>query len=234
MNDQPSNRTLWDVTSGQRLRYGGAILAMALTNVFFFGAPLIGKFAIDVVAEQDFAYGMAPLATWFAGDYTGYLWASAGLSLVVTAIAGVFLYLRGRWAALASEAIVERLRQSLYRRLHQVPAGFYDTADTGDLVQRCSSDVETLRVFLATHVVEIGRAIMLVLTVLPILFWLDSRLAWLSVCLMPFLAIGAFIFFQKVKALFEQTDEAEARLTATLQENLTGIRVVRAFARQEF
>ncbi|MEM7218938.1 MAG: ABC transporter ATP-binding protein [Pseudomonadota bacterium] len=234
MHDQPTNRTLWDVTSGQRLRYGGAILAMALTNVFFFGAPLIGKFAIDVVAEQDFAYGMAPLASWFAGDYAGYLWASAGLSLLVTAIAGVFLYLRGRWAALASEAITERLRQSLYRRLHQVPAGFYDTADTGDLVQRCSSDVETLRVFLATHVVEIGRAIMLLLTVLPILFWLDSRLAWMSVCLMPILTIAAFIFFQKVKALFEQTDEAEARLTATLQENLTGIRVVRAFARQAF
>ena len=234
MTETLQNRTLWDVTRGQRLRYGGAILAMALTNLFFFGAPLIGKFAIDVVAEQDMAYGFEPLASWFAGDYAGYLWASAGLSLLVTAIAGVFLYLRGRWAALASEAIVERLRQALYRRLHQVPAAFYDTADTGDLVQRCSSDVETLRVFLATHVVEIGRAIMLLLTVMPILFWLDERLAWLSVCLMPVLAAGAFLFFQRVKQLFEDTDEAEARLTATLQENLTGIRVVRAFARQAY
>ncbi|MDH3643547.1 MAG: ABC transporter ATP-binding protein/permease, partial [Gammaproteobacteria bacterium] len=113
-------------------------------------------------------------------------------------------------------------------------ARFYDSADTGDLVQRSSSDVETLRVFLASDVVEIGRAIMLLVCVAPILIWLDPRLAALSLCLMPFLAIGAYIFFSKVKDVFQITDEAEAAMTATLQENLTGIRVVRAFARQGY
>jgi ATP-binding cassette subfamily B protein len=129
---------------------------------------------------------------------------------------------------------VQQLRLALYRRLHHLKAGFYDTADTGDLVQRCSSDVETLRVFLSAHVVEIGRAIMLLLTATPVLFWMDTRLAWLSLIMMPLLVIGAYLFFQRVKALFEQADEAEARLSATLQENLTGIRVVRAFARQAY
>ena len=156
------------------------------------------------------------------------------LAVLMTALGGVFLFFRGRLAATASESIVRRLRESLYQRMHNLHAAFYDTADTGDLVQRSSSDVETLRVFLSSDVVEIGRAIMLLLCVLPFLFWLNTDLAWLSICLMPFLVVGAYIFFSKVKEVFQVTDESEAAMTATLQENLTGIRVVRAFARQAY
>jgi len=144
------------------------------------------------------------------------------------------MFWRGLLAAIASEAIVQSLRAHLYRHLHNLPASYYDQADTGDLVQRSSSDVETLRVFLASDVIEIGRASMLLLCVIPILFWLDSRFAWLSLVLMPLLVVGAYLFFQRVQQIFQVTDEAEASMTATLQENLTGIRVVRAFARQAY
>ncbi len=164
----------------------------------------------------------------------GTCWLSAGLAVAVTALGGVFQFVRGRWAAIASEAIVRRLRETLYRHLHDLRAGYYDDADTGDLVQRCSSDVETLRVFLSSDVVEIGRTLLLILTVMPILFWLDTRLAWWSLCLIPFIGAFAYIFFYKVKQVFQVTDEAEAELTGVLQENLTGIRVVRAFARQDY
>ena len=69
---------------------------------------------------------------------------------------------------------------------------------------------------------------------LPVLFWRDYRLAWLSICLMPLLGVGAFVFFRRIKTLFEITDASEGVLTAVLKENLTGIRVVRAFARHDF
>ncbi|MEM1437205.1 MAG: ABC transporter ATP-binding protein [Pseudomonadota bacterium] len=234
-----NDNTLWQVTRGQRLRYLAAVLAMAATNVFMFGAPLIGKYAIDVVVEQDFSYGapgILPLAQQFGGaePYLVYLWLSAGATLLLTALGGLFLYVRGRLAAIASEAIVRGVRERLYAHMHHLQARYYDGADTGDLVQRASSDVETLRVFLSSDIVEIGRAVMLLLCVLPFLFWMDTRLAWISIALMPFLAVGAFIFFSRVKDVFQITDEAEAAMTATLQENLTGIRVVRAFARQAY
>lgn len=233
-----NHSTLWHITRGQRLRYGYAIVAMAGAALLMFGAPLVGKFAIDVVVEDDLNRAAAPLA-WLAervGDdpYLSYLWLSAAAAVLLTGLGGICLYVRGRLAALASESIVRRLREALYRRMHFLRAGFYDTADTGDLVQRASSDVETLRVFLASDVVEIGRAVMLVACVIPFLFWMDSRLAWLSLCLMPFLTIGAYLFFSRVKKIFLETDEAEGAMTATLQENLTGIRVVRAFARQDY
>ncbi|NIP15244.1 MAG: ATP-binding cassette domain-containing protein [Pseudomonadales bacterium] len=231
--------TLWQLTRGQRLRYAGAILAMGLTNLFIFSPVLVSGSAIDVIAEKDLSHAVPVLLRAAEGlsdgaPYVAYLWVAAAAAIAMTAIGGAFLFARGRFAALASETIVRNLRERLYDRLHELEAGFYDTADTGDLVQRASSDVETLRVFLASDVVEIGRAIMLIVCVAPILVWLDGRLAALSLCLMPLLAIGAYIFFARVKEVFQITDESEAAMTATLQENLTGIRVVRAFARQAF
>jgi ATP-binding cassette subfamily B protein len=230
--------SLWSITEGQRGRYGGAVLAMAGAGVFMFSAPLIGGYAIDVVDAQRVDAGatlLASAAKMLGGDaFFWYLWLSGAATLLVTAIGGVFLYFRGRLAALTSESIVKGIREELYRRLHHLRASYYDDADTGDLVQRCSSDVETVRVFLSSDVIEIGRAIILVLIATPILFWLDSRLAWVSLVLMPFLTVFAYVFFAKVKEVFQVTDEAEGAMTAVLQENLTGIRVVRAFARQDF
>jgi ATP-binding cassette subfamily B protein len=242
MTTARKNDTLWKITAGQRARYAASIVAMAASNLAMFGAPLVAKYAIDVVIEGDLTPGVPLLVdaaeqSAVALGSTAVVWYlvfSAVAAIAVTAFGGVFLYLRGVTAAVASEAIVRRLREELYRHLHALQARFYDTADTGDLVQRCSSDVETLRVFLSSDVVEIGRAILLVLTVTPILFWMDARLAWVSLALLPFIFLGAFVFFTKVKALFQVTDEAEGEMTAVLQENLTGIRVVRAFARQDF
>jgi ATP-binding cassette subfamily B protein len=231
--------SLWPITQGQRLRYAAAIVSMAGSSLLLFGAPLVGKYAIDVVVANDPGAALAPLlaiAAWFPGVTltAAYLWVSAATALLLTAGAGVCLYFRGLLAAKASETIARQLRERIYRHLHFMQARFYDTADTGDLVQRASSDVETVRVFLSSDVIEIGRALMLVICVAPILFAMDSRLAWLSLCLLPVLAIGAYVFFSKVKVVFQRTDEAEAAMTATLQENLTGIRVVRAFARQAY
>ncbi|MDH3592139.1 MAG: ABC transporter ATP-binding protein/permease [Planctomycetota bacterium] len=161
-------------------------------------------------------------------------WTAAGAVVGLTAAAGVFHYLRGRWAAEASEGIVRALRDRLYDHLQRLPAAFFDRAETGDLVQRCSSDVETVRVFMAAQIVEIARSSLLLILVLPELYALDVPLAWASLVMFPPIFLFAIVFFGKVKRYFLQADEAEGKMTSVLQENLTGIRVVRAFARQEF
>lgn len=238
---RPHTVNLWTLSRGQRLRYAGTVLAMGLANLFTYAGPLVAKYAVDVVVARDFSKA-APWLVWpaaglglpIARSYGLYLGVSALVIVICTALGGYFQYLRGRLAAMASEAIAQRLREELYRRLHYLRAMFYDTADTGDLVQRCSSDVETLRVFLSGDLVEIGRSILLLATVTPLLFWMDARLAWTSLALMPAIVAVAFVFFRRVKRVFEVTDAAEAALSGVLQENLTGIRVVRAFARQDY
>ncbi len=236
--DTRTNKNLWHMTEGFRGLYLGATLAMILSVALMFASTLFGMYALDVVESGDLGDGVGLIAamseTTFADPLIAYLTLTALAAVLVTGLGGGFMYLRNRWAAMASEGIMKRTRDALYDRLHRLPATFFDSSDTGDLVQRCSSDVETVRVFLAQHIVEISRAIVMVGTMLPILFWRDPTLAWLSICLMPLISISAYFFFSKVKEHFQRADESEAAMTAVLQENLTGIRVVRAFAQQGF
>ena len=228
-----STSQLWRLTRGQRRLFAGAALAMIVANLCLFVPPVLGKYSIDMVSQQN-AAAMTPfIRSIFNGDnLTGLLWVAGCLSLLVTSVAGVFQYMRGRLTALASEAIAEQLRLDLFERLHTVRASFFDSEKTGDLVQRCSSDVETVRAFLASNLVDISRSLLLVICVMPVLFWIDTTLAWVSLCLMPIMILGSYLFFSRAKTLFQKSDEAEGRMTACLQENLTGIRVVRAFNRQ--
>lgn len=245
MNDKKKARLLWQLTEGYRLTFSMAIFAMAVGYVFMFGVPLAAKFAIDAIEQGDAWQAPAGVA-WSAGLLTfgdsfggepgllEYLLLAAFATIALTIVAGACLYVRGRFTAVASEGIVRRLRDRIYSHLEHLASTYHDKADTGDLLQRCSSDMETVRVFLAGQIIEISRAILMLIVVLPILFSLDVDMAWLSLASMPFLFVFAVIFFRKVKALFLEVDESEARMTTVLQENLTGIRVVRAFARQDF
>ena len=109
--------TLWQITQGQRLRYAGAILAMGLTNIFIFSPVLVTGSAIDVISKQDFTYA-TPVLLWLARDLAGdapyfaYLWIAAFAALLMTAIGGAFLFARGRFAAVASEAIAQTVAQA--------------------------------------------------------------------------------------------------------------------------
>lgn len=224
---------LWELTEGHRIRYGAAIAVMFAAIGFTFAMPLIVKWCIDGIVEGEFA-GMDRLP-WLAGfsDYN-YLRFAALAVILAAASGGVLTYLRGRWAAIASQAITQALRDRLFTHLEHLPASFHDRSATGDLIQRCSSDVETVRIFLAGQIVEIARTVIMVATVAPVLFWLDARLAMVSLSMMPLIFFFAFRFFTRVKDLFQKRDEAEAAMSARLQENLTGIRVVRAFSRQDY
>ncbi|MFM9118671.1 MAG: ABC transporter ATP-binding protein [Planctomycetota bacterium] len=216
-----SGHTLGEVTTGQRLRYTAAIVAMAVGTLFLLVEPFVIKWALDALE--------ANRATW-----CGTLVPAAVAIVVLHGTHGYFTYLRARWAAEASEGIVRELRHRLLEHLERLPSRYYDRVDTGDLVQRCSSDVETLRVFLAAQIVEIARVTLFLLFALPFMLWQDLRMTALSMLFMPVIVGYAIVFFRNVRSLFKQVDEADGKLTTVLQENLTGIRVVQAFTRQAF
>jgi ATP-binding cassette subfamily B protein len=149
-------------------------------------------------------------------------------------IKGFFLFLKGKWSAVAAESIAKRMKEKLYDHLQRQPFEYHVKAQTGDLVQRCTSDVETVRQFLAVQLVEIGRAFFLVGFSLMIMLSLSREMTMVSMVIVPLIFGFAYSFFKKVKKVFKKTDEAEGKLSSILQESLTGVRVVRAFARQNF
>jgi ATP-binding cassette subfamily B protein len=231
---------IWQLVGRERLRYGAAIVALVLASCVLYLVPLVPSAVLDGVILAN-GGSTASTTSVFMIDLLGgrdYLRTNLWLAPLVIAglacFAALFTYLRGRWAAQATERIVRELRDRLYDQLQHLPCSFYDTAATGDLVQRCTSDVETLRQFLANQIAEIGRAVLMLLVPLPLMFTIDARMAGLSLLLIPVIFGFSVLFFRRVRSSFEEVDKAEGMLTSTLQENLTGIRVVRAFARQEF
>lgn len=225
--------------AGNRLLYIGAIVAIAFETLFTYMAPLVVRTTIDsVIGDKPVtAPAIIKQSIEIAGGTPNIrekLWL-VGICLVFLAVCrGVFTYLTGRWSSKASESIALKLRETLYSQLQSVPVLFYSRWKIGDLIQRCTSDVETLRRFLGVQVVQVGKSVIMLAVVIPILISLDARMALLSLVTIPFILTFGFMFFLKIKSVFQTADESEGEMSAVLQENLTGIRVVRAFARQDF
>lgn len=232
-------KILWEFMKGSRLLYVGAILSIALAALFTLAAPLVIKVTVDsVIGDKPVS---APLWLEYLIGLAGgknalvnSIWMCGVLFIVLNMVKGQFLFLKGKWSAIAAESIARRIREKLFDHLQRQPYEYHVKAETGDLVQRCTSDVETIRQFLAVQLVEIGRAVFLVSFSLMIMLSISKEMTMVSMVIVPIIFGFAYIFFKKVKQVFKKTDEAEGKLSSILQESLTGVRVVRAFARQAY
>jgi ATP-binding cassette subfamily B protein len=149
-------------------------------------------------------------------------------------IEGGFAYFSGRLAAYTAEGITRRLRNFLFDHIQRLSVSYHSTTSTGDLIERCTSDVDALRRFFSEQAIGVGRIILLFLVNFIALLNLNAKLAWISIiAIPPVLAISVW-FFKQVTKRYEEYQEQEAVLSTTLQENLTGVRVVKAFAQQEY
>ncbi len=243
MQDRPqkfgNSAILRPFLKGQVWRYAGALAAMILSTLALYVTPLIGARVIDHVVSGkplDAPWGIPELIESWGGRATlaQNLWVAAGAVVLFTAVSGFLSYLKDRWATLASETVTRRLRDRLYDHLQHLPCSYHDKAQTGDLVQRCTSDVETVKGLIGGQMVELVRPVVMLAGVLPFMLMLSVKMTILAMAMIPLIILFAIIFFSKVKTAFKASDEAEGAMTTVLQENLTGIRVVRAFARQDF
>lgn len=162
------------------------------------------------------------------------LWIVAVLLLGLSVLSSIFMYVRGRSTAQAAEQVALDLRQRLYAHLQRLSYNYHVKAETGDLIQRCTSDVETTRRFLASQLIEAVNAVFRVGIAIVILFGRNVPLTLISTAIIIPLFLFAYLFFKQVIKSFRVTDEAEGKMSAVLQESLTGVRVVRAFGRQRY
>ena len=231
-------RLLWALMDGFRGKYALAISALFVFTAINYMTPLVASATIDFALSQEPDEGRLTsgiIAMMGGAEFVRErLWLPALLMVLLTVLAGVFAYFKARFAAQASDGIARRLKDRLFDHLQRLPAKYHDRAETGDLIQRCTSDVETLRLALSSQVVEVSNAVLLLLTALPIMIMLDSRMAVISFVLIVPIILFGYIYVGRVKHLFTEVDEAEGQVTRVVQENLAGLRVVRAFARQDF
>lgn len=234
-----NTRFIWRHMKGKRLLYGGAITCVALGTFIAIINPLILQVTIDSII------GNLPLEapTWLE-DRVGWIVNNdrlleglvlAGLTLIIlTALNGIFQYFRGKWSAAASEGIAKNLRDELYNHLQHLPYDYHVKAKTGDLIQRCTSDVEQVRLFLGVQLVEVARAVFIISISFIIMLKIYVNLTLVAIAAIPLIIGHSYYFYILVKKIFKDADEAEARMSTVLQENLTGVRVVKAFARENY
>lgn len=228
-----SVRILWRYMENNRLIYLGAILSVGLATLATITGPLVIRITIDaVIGNQPLS---APLLIRpHVENIRQALWVPGIVLIVITMFRGLFIFLRGRLSSLASEGISKNIRDKVYDHIQHLPVSYHKQVDTGDLMQRCTSDVDTIKRFLGNQLVEVGNSLFMLFFITTIMLRLDLRMTLISMTVVPIIFTFAVVFFRKVKSAFKEADETEAELTTVLQENLTGIRVVRAFANQEY
>jgi ATP-binding cassette subfamily B protein len=157
----------------------------------------------------------------------------AGFVVVaVAALGGIFSFIHRRSLSLGAEGLIKHLRDRLYSHIQRLPFEWHITIQTGDIVQRCTSDVDIVRNFVFAQMIEIVRAVVLVVFAYTMLFRMNFGLAVASFVYLPVVFLYSYTFLQKTSARFLAADEAEGQLLAIVQENCSGVRVVRAFGRE--
>lgn len=212
---------LWRMASGLRPTYLGAITSLGLATMARTATFLLLRYLVDTVLVST-----AALPQQLPFVALGFV----GLALVQ----GSLSFMSGQLASRTAEGVALRLRNYMFDHIQRLSFTYHDQTQTGELIQRSTSDVDAIRRFFADQAIGIGRIGLLFIVNFAAVLSLNRRLALISIVVVPFLvAISAF-FFKRVSQAYEAYQEQEATLSTTLQENLTGVRVVKAFARQDY
>lgn len=207
-----------------------AIVATIIATAFSLIVPLLIKYTIDSVIGSEPVNDLQMIGNIFGENLVYICLAVVGL----TVGRSIFLFFKGYLTGLGSEKIAETLRNELFTHIQHLPYNYHSRRETGDLIQRCTSDIETVRRFIGLQFVEIARIVFMVIIITGLMLMLDPMMTLIAMILIPGLFYFSYWFFTKIQEAFKKSDEAEAKLTTVLQENLAGVRVVRAFGREKY
>jgi ATP-binding cassette subfamily B multidrug efflux pump len=196
-----------------------AVLSLLLVSGANLATPLLIGRAIDE--------GIGPRRLGIIFIVVGWL---VGLALA----RALFTFLQGYLAERASQGVAYDLRDALFERIERLSFSYYDRVQTGQLVTRLTSDVEQIRTFAGSGVVQLANAVVMLIGTTVVLLYLDWQLALVALAVVPVLAVLLVRFVGRIRPLFREVQQTLGRLSTVLQEDLVGVRVIRAFAREDY
>ena len=158
----------------------------------------------------------------------------AAAVLAVALTGAIFRYLFRYFNEVAAERFVKKMRDSLYGKIQRLPYAWHGRNSTGDIIQRCTSDVETIKVFVSEQLTSLVRVIVLIALAVSFMAGINGTMTAAASLFIPIVIGYSLFFYAKIGNAFEKADTEEGRLSAIAQENLTGVRVVRAFGRESY
>ncbi|MBE5833429.1 MAG: ABC transporter ATP-binding protein [Butyrivibrio sp.] len=224
---------------GSKRYYIMAIVFAGLCVLLDMINPKIIQYTVDTVLN-----GMDSTLPQFMDDYIQtiggtdfirtHLYIIALMVIIVAIISGVCRYLFRTLNARGAETLVKRMRDVLYEHIIHLPFAWHNQNHTGDIIQRCTSDVDVIKNFLSEQLTNLFRVVILMILSLYFMVQIDVRLTVLSAAFFPIIILYSLFFHNRIASSFTEVDAMEGKVSAIAQENLTGVRVVRAFGREKY
>lgn len=208
---------------GSKKYFVVAVLASLATTIFNALTPQIFRFSIDEVLKGDNHVFLSE-----------HLWILSAILIGVAVLSGCSTFISRTNTAKAGENFAKNMRDALFIHVQKLPMSWHDKNQTGDIIQRCTSDVEVIRNFVVTQLLEVFRTVFLVSVSFAIMFSMNVKLSLVALAFVPIVVAYSTIFYRLIAKRFTEADEAEGELSTVVQENATGVRVVRAFGREKF
>ena len=224
---------------GCRALFAVSILSSGVAALADMINPQIIRAAVDNAIggnEPTFSEPVMKLVESVGGfSYLGkHLWIMALAIVTVAGVKVVSQYIFRVSNTAASEKLVKNMRDELFYHIERLPFSWHMKNRTGDIIQRCTSDIETMKNFVSEQLTSIVRIVILLILSVAFMLSMNPLLTVVALIPMPFITLYSLSFHKKIGDGFEQCDEKEGKLSAMAQENLTGVRVVRAFGRERY
>ena len=232
-------RMLTGFAKGSKRYFFVAVVSTALSILFSFLMPQVVGFTVDsVIGDKSPALSgvLAPLfgSAGGRGFQREHFIICALLVALCACLSGIFNFAARMGTAAGTERFVKKLRDALFAHTQRLPFSWHTENRTGDIIQRCTYDVDTAQRFVSQQLIEVVRTVLLVTLALVIMFSMNVLLAVIALLFIPLILGYSRFFFSRIADKFEAADEAEGELLVHVQENLTGVRVVRAFGREKY
>jgi ATP-binding cassette subfamily B protein len=153
--------------------------------------------------------------------------------IVFAILRGLFAFLQAYWAEKNSQAVAYDMRNDLYAKIQRLSFSYHDKNQTGQLMIRATDDVEKVRLFIGQGLLQLVGAIILLVGTLTILFSTNTKLALTTLPILPIAFVLFMIFGGLSQPLFAKVQQKLSTLNTILQENLAGIKVIKAFTREK-
>jgi ATP-binding cassette subfamily B protein len=155
----------------------------------------------------------------------------AGL-VAIALVRGIFNFLQGYWSEMASQGVAYEMRNDIFEKLQNLSFSYHDQAHTGKLMTRMTSDVELVRMFVGRGALMMASALLMITGTMVLMFQMNWQLALVVFIVLPVILVIFSIFVRKIMPVSRNVQKKLGLLNSVLQENLVGMRVVKAFARE--